>query len=323
MKYVAATIRGAEDLASSEIKSLLKSAATKIGEGRLLFSARSIAKFSPRLVNRIYSYMDHFSFSTKEDIVQRCSRIKFSFRGSFVVRCFREGSHDFDSRIIEREVGEVIYKQKHKVNLKNPDNIVVVDISHNNCFLGILLKDNVCKRQYRIRVFSSSINACLSAAAIKFSGVKKSDSLLDPFCRDGVIPIEACLLGCKKVSACDESMNNIKNAKINAGLAGAKVKFVRCNVDSLDLKIDEDSIDKIVSCPPFLSKKKKQSAIESLYKEFFYQLNAILKKAATVTLISPRPALIEVFAKRAGYKLLKEKKVFVSNMDYKIMVFKR
>jgi len=323
MKYVAVTLKGIEDLASAEVKSLLKSTSVKIGDGRLLFDAKSLEKFSPTLVNRLYLYIAHFDFSSGQDIIVKCSKVKFSLKGSFVVRCSREGIHDFDSRIIERDVGGVIYNQGFKVNLENPDNTVVVDIVGKKCFLGILVRDNICKRPYRIKVFSSSINACLAAAAVKLAAVKKSDSILDPFCRDGVIAIEASASGCENVFACDESMNNIRNAKINAKLALTKIKFAKCNIDSLDLRFDEGSIDKIMTFPPFLSKRKKQSSIESLYKEFFHQARNTLKKSGFLILISHKPELLELHAKRAGFKMLKEKNVFVSNLDYKVMVFKK
>ncbi|MFH1332252.1 MAG: THUMP domain-containing protein [archaeon] len=323
MRYVAVTLKGAEDLASAEIKSSLKAQAEKVADGRLLFSAKSLKGFSPRLVSRVYSYMGHFSFSSLKDLVKKSSKLKFSFKGSFVVRCNREGVHNFSSRDVERDVGEVIYHKGFKVDLKKPRNTVVADVVGNSCFIGVLISDNLCRRPYRVKIFSSSINACLAAAAVRFSSINGSDVVLDPFCKDGVIPIEASILGCKKVFAFDESMNNVRNAKINAKLANVKVNFSKCNADSLDLKLDEDSVDKLVTFPPFPSKKKKQSSIESLYKEFFYQISPILKKSGTLTIISVKPELILTYAKRSGFKILREKDVFVSNNNFKIVVFKK
>ena len=279
MKFIAVTMRGAEGLASEEMKSFAKSP-KKIYDGHVLFEAKDLKKFSPRLVNRVYSYIGHFEFSSIHDLVLKSSKLKFSFKGTFVVRCFRQGVHDFNSRVVEKDVGEVVYKKAFKVNLKNPDNIVIVDIVDNVCFVGLLLMNDVCKRKYRIKSFSSSINACLAAAAVKFSKVKSSSKVLDPFCKDGVIAIESYLLGCRHVTAFDESPNNIRAAKINAKLGGAKIKFVKTDVDSLDLKVDEESIDMIITCPPFLSKKKKQAAIENVYREFFHQARNVLKNVA-------------------------------------------
>ncbi len=323
MKYIAVTLKGIEDIASDEIKSSLNSKPKLLHACRILFNAKDLDKFSPRVISRVYSYITHFTFSSEKDILGKCSKIVFSFKGSFVVRCSREGSHDFDSRMIERDIGEIIYKQGFKVDLKKPDNTVLVDITGNTCFLGLLVKENLCKRRYRIKIFSSSINACLAASAVILSGVKKSGTILDPFCKDAVIPIEAYMLGYKNVYACDESMNNVRNAKINAKLASAKISFSKSNIDSLDLKFGQDSIDSIITFPPFLSKKKKQGSIENLYKEFFYQVCPLLTKAGTITVISHKPDLLELFAKRSGFKIVKEKKVFASNLEYKIIVFKR
>lgn len=323
MRFVAVTMKGAEDLASAEIKSFTKKNPEKLYYGHIMFDAKDLKKFSPRLINRVYSYIGHFQFSSLQDLVSKSSKLKFSFKGSFVVRCFRQGSHDFNSKVIEHDVGEVIYKKGFKVSLKTPDNTIIVDIIDDWCFIGVLLMNDLCKRPYRIKVFSSSINACLAAAAVKFSKVKISSIILDPFCKDGVIPIESSILGCKKVVALDESQNNIRAAKINAKLANVKIKFVKSNIDSLDLKFDEDSIDNIVTCLPFISKKKKQSSIETLYREFFHQARNILKKSGTITLISHKPELLHVHAKRTGFMLVDEIDIFVSNTDYKVVIFRK
>ncbi|MFH1210952.1 MAG: THUMP domain-containing protein [archaeon] len=319
MKYVAVTMKGAEDLACKEVKSPCK----RIYDGHMLFEAKDLKGFSPRLVNRVYSYLGHFRFSSLQDLISKSSKLKFSLKGSFVVRCFRQGQHDFNSKIIEKDVGEVIYKKGFKVNLKNPDNTVIVDIVDDNCCIGLLAMNDLCKRSYRIKSFSASINACLAAAAIKFSGVKKSSIVVDPFCKDGVIPIEASLVGCKSAVGLDESANNIRAAKINAKLANAKVKFVKSNVDSLDMKVDENSVDFIITCPPFISKRKKQAAIESVYREFFHQARNMLKDSGSLTLISHKPELLLVCAKRAGFKPVKEREIFVSNMYYKVVIFRK
>ncbi|MEM4245127.1 MAG: THUMP domain-containing protein [Candidatus Nanoarchaeia archaeon] len=323
MDYVAVTLKGIEDLASDEIKSALKSKPKKIAEGRLFFSAKNIDKFSPRLIKRIYSLIDYFDFSSEQELVKKCSKLKFSFKGTFVVRCSRQGVHDFDSRVVERDVGEIIYNKGFKVDLKNPDNIIVVDIYNNKCFIGFLVKDNLCKRPYRVKVFSSSINACLAAAAVKFSDIKPSHVLLDPFCRDGVIAIEAYLLGCKNVFAFDEAVNSIRNAKINSKLGGAKIKILKCGTDSLDLKFDEGSVDRIVTYPPFLSKNKKQKVIESIYSDFFYQARVLLKKSGALTILTPKPELVEQYASKLGFKKIKEQDVSVSNNNYKLIIFKK
>ncbi len=111
MNYVAVTLKGIEDLASDEIKSALKSKTKKLADARLFFSAKNIDNFSPRLINRVYSLLGNFDFSSEHDLVKKCSKLKFSFNGSFVVRCSRHGIHNFNSRAVERDVGEVIFNK--------------------------------------------------------------------------------------------------------------------------------------------------------------------------------------------------------------------
>ena len=69
------------------------------------------------------------------------------------------------------------------------------------------------------------MHASLAAALIKIANPKPEESIFDPYCKDGVIVIEAALLGSKEIYAQDVVENNIRNAKINAKMAKVNIAW--------------------------------------------------------------------------------------------------
>ena len=213
---IAVCLKGTEDIISKDLKG------KKILDGRIAFSkSKNLGG-----VMVVYDLIEQFKFKDYKDLIKKVSKLKFKFKGSFRVDCKREGEHDFDSGMIERGVGEIIYKLGFKVDLKNPENTIYVDIIDDNCLIGLLEAKDLCKRDYKAKVSNQSLNACLAYFMLKLLG--KGD-LIDPFCRDGVIAIEAARMKLGKVYAWDENYNNLKNAQTNAALAEAKIKFCKLN----------------------------------------------------------------------------------------------
>ncbi len=317
MKIIATTINNIEDIAINEVKELFNTKAKKICPGRILFETSKKIK-TLRSCDKIYILLKKFKFKNFKDIIEKTKNIKFSFiKKDFRVRCNRFGKHRFNSIKIERKVGEVIFKKGFKVNLKSKE-IIYVDIINENCFIGILLKDNLCKRDYRIRINNQGLNACLSYSLLKIINWKKNESLLDPFCKDGTILIEAALIKGKKLYGMDSDFN-IRSSEVNSKMAKVKINFYREGLDWLDTKFRKNEIDKIITNLPFPSKKRNENEIKELYKEFFNQAKYILKDKMLI--ISPK---IELFKKYInGFKIIKKTEVNIGKLNYKILILKK
>lgn len=322
MQKVAVTYQGIEEITIDEIKQKLKAKAKKIAKARIGFTTDKDITLDT--INTLYSLVQKFKFKTIDDIYEKAGKIDFSFiEDPFVVRCHREGTHLFQSKDIERKIGEIIFTQGHKVSLENPKTIVYVDIIDNTLFLGVLIEKDICKRKYHVKFSPASVNACLANALLRIAGLKKSSVVLDPFCRDGVIGIEAALIGAKHVYCFDASLHNIKSARINAKLAKCSIDLSKCELDWLDTKLDKQSLDFIVTSPPFLSKRKKADEIQQAYKELFYQAKYVLKRKGKVVILSPKKELLENASKNNGFKLINERKVHVGNSSFFILVFQK
>ena len=323
MRYVASTIPRIEDIAIKEIKEILKVNSKKLLPGKILFETKVIEDLikKTRSINLIYQLITNFKFKRENDIYKTIKKIKFNIEEPFVVRGNVKENQKILRSEIEKNIGEIIYKQGYKVNLTEPKTTVYVDIIKDTCLIGIKLAENLFKRNYRIRTNNNSINACLAYALLRIADIKKTDTLLDPFCKDGVIAIEAYLYGVKKVYALDENINSIKNSRMNSKISKAKINLGNYDVNWLNTKLKKHSIDKIVTNLPFVSKTKNKEMIKKIYDGFFEQLPYILKKNAVITIISPKIDLFKEFIKKYSYKVKRERNISLGEVYYKVIVF--
>lgn len=88
-------------------------------------------------------------------------------------------------------------------------------------------------------------------------------------------------------------MQNVRYAEKNAKLAGVNklIRFSRLDIEWLDAKLDEHSIDIVVSYPPQFNRSKNSFAaaenekLGKMYKEFFYQAAIFMEKNGRVVLL--------------------------------------
>lgn len=315
MKLVAVTLIGIEDITISELKGKKP---RKIADGRVLFENNQ--EINLKSINILYRLIKQFAFKNKLDLYSKFKKIDFKIEEPFVVRCFRKGKHNFRSIDIEKKLGEIIFESGYKVDLKNPKTVVYIELLNKKCIIGILLKDKLAKREYRLKRHPASISSILAYSMLRIAGFKKNNVLVDPFCKDGIIPIEAALFGSKYVYGFDENLNNIRNARINVGLARINVNFSKYDVEWLGTKFKKASIDCIVTAPPFPSRSRKEEDITNLYKEFFNQARYVLKKKGCIVVTLPNPTMIERNAKN-NFKLKEKRKVMMGKMPYYVLKF--
>ncbi|MBI2143114.1 RNA methyltransferase [Candidatus Woesearchaeota archaeon] len=113
-----------------------------------------------------------------------------------------------------------------------------------------------------------------------------------------------------KILSSSSSMQNVRFAEKNAKIAGVNklIRFSRLDIEWLDAKLDERSIDLVVSYPPqFRGGNNDFAAAENaklskLYKNFFYQANFFLKKKGKIVLLLKKGSYAELTAAAAAYK---------------------
>jgi len=347
MKYIAVTLPGIEDVLIKEIKEILNSTAKKIKKGRVMFETKDIDKlvYMSRSMIKVYEFVHKFKFQTLKQIEEEVEKLDFKFEPPFVARCVRKTDLSFATREIEEAVGAVIYKKGFKVNLKKPKTTVLVELLDNLCIIGYLKYNDLHKRDYRIRFHRQSINACLAYAMLRLVNWDKKKVLLDPFVKDGVIVIEAAQYAKQiprghfekilsfpeldkkirdvksNIYGYDDLLSNVRNTEINMKLAGIRkeINLSKTPVDWLDVKFKEESVDCIVTNPPFPSPSNPEKKVKRMYEDLFKQAELILKKKGKIVIVSPKEDLLLHYSKR--FKLQEKRTINVGGQAYFLIIW--
>jgi len=158
-------------------------------------------------------------------------------------------------------------------------------------------------------------------AFLKFKPFKKFN--FNKFFKD----IDKKIIKTKKplINCFDQKITNLNAAKKNAKIAGINkaLNFSRMDIEWLDTKLDKESINKIVTHPPDLSRTTNPKDIEKLYDQFFYQAKFILKKKGKIVLISKSTDLLKKTAEKYKFKAEKEMEVWSGKQEFKVIVFSK
>lgn len=173
--------------------------------------------------------------------------------------------------------------------------------------------------------FLKSISIRMAKIMINLSGVKKNQTLLDPFCGVGVILQEALLMDID-VFGLDIDKKSVKDSIENCKWVKKKFSirnnFKVVNGDAIKVHTKFRNI-KYVATEPFLgpylrgAPTKKESLniiseLSHLYKDFFISLNKIMSKGRVV-IIMPKLADVKVdmgvILRGTGFKEAKSKYV--------------
>lgn len=328
MKAIAITHKGIEDISKQEIKELINSEA-QVHDGFLTFEATQ-----KELIKLCYLSQSLVKVLLVDDPLKWIKAKTFAVRG------------------VDKE--KIAEKINGKVDLKNPDiEFYSVDGEH----FGIdLSEEDLGKRDYRIFLGPESVKGTIAYALVRLAGYDSKKVLVDPFCRDGIITIEAAIYAkemsphyfhkdkfnflklfpdvnldkldkIKKkgisIHAYDIKITSINAAKKNAKIAGVQksINFGKIRTDDLELKFKENSVNCIATIPPLLMKLSENKVTE-IYRELFYQAEYILDKGKIALLT--RPQRVELLKKQAGkFKLIDERSVMMGKAEWSILVFER
>jgi len=211
---------------------------------------------------------------------------------TFRVTSDRIGKHEFTSLDIQKFAGKAIVdKYSKKVDLKNYDINIIVDVIGEKCYVGIkLTKEMICKKFKKVFNHPASIKIPLAYAMIKLAGMKKDESLLDPFCGGGTIPITAALLYKNYIRIYGSDINEkyIQGAIKNAESAKVKDLIEFRVLDVREIEKYYSNIDKIVTNPPYGVRMGKLTGIKKLYKDFLISSKKVLTKDGKIVFITLR-----------------------------------
>jgi len=213
---------------------------------------------------------------------------------TFVCRIVNLSSNQFNVPELESSMGDMISKFSHaKVNLENPDVIVYLIFTNNENFFGFSKRDKKAIRPKKSKKYPHELDWKLTRLMINLIGLKKGETVCDPFCGTGTTLLEAESMGIHAIGLdFDEKMCEI--TKGNLKMNGYHSEVLKSEFQELT-KISE-KFDGIVTDLPYGTSSKASEKPQEILKKFF----SILPKRKRVAIMYKKE--LDVNSKLNGLK---------------------
>src|SRR5262245_23882274 len=163
---------------------------------------------------------------------------------------------------------------------------------------GLRLSDKTMRhRPYKVEHQPASLRPTIAAAMVRLAGAGPGDVVLDPMCGAGTILAEQIELsklrkaGRVETWGGDRDMNMLRAAASNLHRVGPAML---AHWDATRLPLACESVDRVVSNPPFGKQLASEEEIGPLYRAAVRECNRVLKMAGrAVFLVSDADALRE------------------------------
>ncbi|MFH8092699.1 MAG: THUMP domain-containing protein [Candidatus Aenigmatarchaeota archaeon] len=333
MPFIVTCDPGLEDIAEKEIKE--KDRKAKVErllnfQGKLLVHSKANL-FDLHSAHHIIKLIR--TFSLKEANLEELKREveKAEIEGieaatTFRVTSQRFGNHLFTSVDMQRVAGEVIAKKYgKKVDLKNFDMNVRVDLIGSFGYVGIqLTRESLYKRYKKKFNHPAAIKSTIAYGMLRLADISKDETLLDPMCGSGTIPIEAASLygGKVKIIAGDKSLKCVEGSMENAKMNFLD-KFIDFRqLDALKLKEHVSQVDKIVTNPPYGVRIARKADLKTFYRKFLESASDVLQHRMTIiTLKADMFRSLVLFTRK--YKIVHERVVEAGGIYPHIFVLEK
>ena len=186
---------------------------------------------------------------------------------TFVCRIINLSSNQFNVSELENSMGDMISKFSHaKVKLDDPDITVYLIFTNEENFFGFSKRVKNVKRPIKIKKYPHELDWKLTRAMINLIGLRKGETVCDPFCGTGTTLLEAEYMGIHAIGLdFDEKMCEISKENLKAN--GYKSQVVQSDFQELS-KISE-KFDGIVTDLPYGTSSKISEKPQEILKKFF------------------------------------------------------
>jgi 23S rRNA G2445 N2-methylase RlmL len=176
---------------------------------------------------------------------------------------------------------------------------------------GMRLSDKTMRhRTYKHEHLPASIRPTVAAAMVQLADLKPNQTVLDPMCGAGTLLCEAHLAAKAKKSAEGMGWNmnflggdiderHTRAAQVN--LRQFKIEGVQ-TWDARELPLEDASVDRVISNPPFGKQLSTPEAILPLYRETIREMDRVLRPGGKAVLIVMDMKALRSAAERVGWK---------------------
>jgi len=327
MKFILTCDPGLEDVVRLELKEKIKNAKFlgkfKNLPGKVLIETKSLKKlFSFRSIHHVMKFISQFQIESSEkigleEIASKLDEINLARflknKKSFRISTQRIGLHSFTSVEVQKVAGKVVQeKYKLKVDLKNFDVNLRVDVFGKDVFVSLqLTKDSLARRFKLSFVHPAAIKSTIAYGLIRIAEVKEGEKVLDPMCGGGTILLELADLFRDKIKIFGSDINQkfvegaMKNAKANN--LEKFIDFKVLDATRLEEAFPENSIDKIITDLPYGIRMKTKN-LKNLYQKFLLSSHKVLKDSGRIVALTLRADSFRTFVFRTKkFKVVEER----------------
>ncbi|MDR0876863.1 MAG: methyltransferase [Treponema sp.] len=159
----------------------------------------------------------------------------------------------------------------------------------------------------------------------RLAGLKHSDTAADPFCGSGAIPLAALKhFPVKKFIACDNDPKAIARTK-NALQNCSKEKYdvYKTDIRSILSILEKDSIDAIITDPPWGMYKETEIPIELFYDEMMKIFKGLLKEDGIIVLLTAKVPELQNAVKETELAVKQVIPILLSGKKTSIFIIKK
>ncbi len=327
---------GLEEIAAQEISEMLGGSIKRTGGGIVVFRADDIDRsiLQLRTTEDVFLYgwgTDELSYRAKDlDSIERWTARDVHWDSLLkihhAVRPRPSGKPTY--RLVTQMMGEHGYRRvdalkslargltgKLPASWKFADENASVEIwlsiQGAMAICGMRLSDRMMRqRAYKHEHLRASLRPTIAAAMVRLAELKPNQIVLDPMCGVGTLLAEAILStkgkrgpdgGPWQLHALggDVDPGHVRAAQSNLRQLGTTDLRVW---DARALPLEDASVDRIVSNPPFGKQLSTPEEIGPLYREVVFEMNRVLRPSGKAVLIVADAAALRTAAERVAWK---------------------
>ncbi|MBM3981248.1 MAG: methyltransferase [Planctomycetes bacterium] len=221
-------------------------------------------------------------------------RPKTKGRPTYHVVCQMQGEHGFrraDARaaFVEGLAGKI--PNGWHYNNENAWLEIWLTIYSKTAVCGVRLSDRAMRhRTYKLDHVQASLRPTVAAAMVRLAGVGPGMTVLDPFCGAGTLMAEALIVaeqrgrgGAIRVIGGDIDPNAVFVTSQNLAHVG---RAALARWDATALPLESDSVDRIISNPPFGKQLSSIDKIGALYEGSAAEWDRVLRPGGRAVLLA-------------------------------------
>ncbi len=263
------------------------------------------------------------------DALEEIYRIALSSRvtsyipdgSNFAVESVRIGEgHEYTSMDLSRMVGQAVVDAARSsgksigVRLNSPTVVVYSEVDEDLFSMGILLtgERSLHRRGYRVYDHPAALKPSIAYSMLRLARARDGDTVMDPMCGGGTVAIEAAmLLENSRILCIDKNPYYIKGAIENALAARVynRIRFMTGDSTRLEELVDPDSVNVVVSNPPYGIRMGDPRMVRRVYKGLARGLAYALTPGGRAAIITTESGYMEKVARSEGLRLAHARKV--------------